>query len=176
MKRWVLWGIGGVLAALSGLAAVMSLHLVGGEAVGTISKSGQGEVAPVTQLQLDQRYDGKYVSFTYPGSYRLGNGITDERLELVGTGKSKQLVMTIGKGALENDPSYNLRLSDPKAYKQLALSVDGLTGTVFTSTASGFEKTAYIRGARWASVAISDVNSNDWSGDLDQVLATFHWK
>ena len=132
-----------------------------------------------------KQLNGKYVSFSYSGAYRLKKltpGDYDyEMYDLsANVGFDKHLSVDVSRlegGELNNDTSYTARLYHPDVYSHNDILVNGHPAVIFIKNDDS-ERTVFIsNGNKVAILAfVSKGGLEDISSEITAVLNSFHWK
>lgn len=111
--------------------------------------------ADANNAKLTKTYQGKYLTFSYPGDYQELTHITSkekpirENIFLSATDLEGQKIAVVVEeretGNFEESPSFQMRLLKPKEYKKELISEDGFTGFLFSKNTQVFEETAFVR-------------------------------
>jgi hypothetical protein len=133
-------------------------------------------------------YQGKYLTFSYPGDYQeLTHAISEEKpvkesIFLSATDLEGQKIAVVAEeretGNFEESPSFQMRLLKPKEYKKEPISENGLKGFLFSKNTQVFEETAFVsKGNFIISVSLSSPMSIEGlNKELLGVLQSLEWK
>jgi hypothetical protein len=165
-----------VIAVIAGFIAVMK-----SPANGSISQNTASGTRYSDPYAKPGRYDGKYISFTYPADYQKLNthkpeGGTIESAEYYSTlHLSRDLTITVQREALQDETGYLLRVKQSDIYKAVSSS-PGLWEFV-KSGDSDSEIVAFMpHGDMLASLSITAPTQQDLQGDMDIVKNSLKWK
>jgi hypothetical protein len=172
-----------VVVAFVALIIAVFLLITGGPATGQIKQSGQPTQDPNAKQAITKTYTGKYLSFMYPASYTTEPSPVDnahiylEMANFAAHGAAGELSVTVQPSVpLASLSGMHLRQSEPSVYQQAPITTDGNTGYIFSSTANGFEKTAFIaHGDIVVTIALSTPNNSDLTDDFNQILSSLQW-
>lgn len=153
---------------------------------GTIRAAVGGESTPQKKMSEKWLYQGKYITFSYEGSYEERSHQVFERppvLESVLLTASsldgRKIAVTVanrGTDDLESDPSYQMRMSDQATYEQSSFKTSSFQGEMFTQSEAPFEKTAFFttRGLI-VSVSLSSLFRVEGTAEeMEALLSDFH--
>jgi hypothetical protein len=171
--------VGMVLLALAGVVVITALRLGARPARGTIAPPPPADTTQVASdtVPAQQHYSGQYLSFGYPGSYHQvphqpSAGSLESIVFYSTDHSSGQLAVTVTRGRLDQNSGVILRRRQADVYNERAIP----QGLMFTKPDNGGEWTAFVtHGDLLASLALTDPNGRDRSGDLGQVLASLTW-
>lgn len=135
-------------------------------------------------------YQGKYLSFSYPGDYQELTHTTPEEKErpiretifLSATDLEGQKIAIVVEeretGNFEESPSFQMRLLKPKEYVKESISENGFKGFIFKKNTQVFEEAAFIRKGNFIiSVSLSSPMSTEGLNKaLVDVLRSLKWE
>jgi hypothetical protein len=163
------------------IAAVIALFIknMNGPAEGEISQV-QPTASKVKFTQTDSgKYDGKYISFTYPANYKIvpsqkSVGFLDI-VSLDNTDHSgKYISIGVLRETLANDSGISYRSGHPDLYKKMASKPDTI---VFIGTGQSAEQTGFIaQNGLVTSVSVTAIGVKDLSKDYDAIANSLQWK
>ncbi len=153
-RSWRMWyRLVFFLIVLVGLYFLLS-YALSLKGVGTIKQSRPTEVAPTALVRTPKEFDGHYVNFSFPAPYtqRLDtvdeNGPAVERILLDQEDKPKHSIAVVVQKRevtdVNEDPSYQARMNDPKTYVAEDFSEGDYHGTLFTKQSTVFEVSAFF--------------------------------
>lgn len=154
-------------------------------ALGVI-KSGElpKEQESFTQKNEKKLYKGKYITFSYPGSYSEKshelpeNGPVREKIVFFGDEmEGKQIVVTVDERlekSLDASPSFQMRIKNPKQYEKEMRGVGDEKKVLFTKNSQVFEVTAFfMKKNLLMSVSVtSSIHLDGLRDDLLEILQT----
>lgn len=133
-------------------------------------------------------YQGKYLSFSYPGDYQELTHTTPEEkpvretIFLSATDLEGQKIAIVVEeretGDFEESPSFQMRLLKPKEYVKESISENGFRGFIFKKNTQVFEETAFVRKENFIITVFltSPMNIEGLNKALFDVLWTLKWK
>ena len=144
-----------VLIVLSALGYALWFFLQK-PAMGTV-RVGTEETkeAAFDRSQEKKRYEGKYLSFSYSGTYEekthtlpvknpVKESIFLSNSDLEGR-KIAVMVEERPNGGLEESPSFQMRMMEEDIYQSESFSLNDFEGIIFSTDKSIFEQSAYFR-------------------------------
>jgi hypothetical protein len=176
-----------IIAILTLIAAILVggiiviIKILNSPAVGTIAPTVTQPTSTTAASNKTGGFSDKYISFTYPGNLEVlpikkGVGYMDV-VSLYSNDtdhSSEQVAISIMSEALANDPGVNYRRTHTELYKEQPSTANMVT---FTSTANGYEKTAYItHGNQLTSVSVTAPGNKDLSSDFAMIINSLKWK
>jgi hypothetical protein len=144
--------------------------------------------ADIVKNKEPKLYQGKYLTFSYPGDYQeLTHTISEEKpirenIFLSATDLEGQKIAVVVEeretGNFEESPSFQMRLLKPKEYKKESISENGWTGFVFKKNTQVFEETAFVsKGNFIISVSLSSAMTIEGLNKaLIDILRSLEWK
>jgi uncharacterized protein (UPF0333 family) len=168
-----------IILLIIAAAIFLLVKNMGGPAKGSVSTASP----TAANIQAGQtgpaKYDDKYLSFTYPGGYKI---VTSQKtgsfLDVVALTNSdhsnRYAAIGVVKESLDNDPGINYRVGHPDTYKQVSKTSDRV---VFKSTQSSAEQTGFIaHNGLVVSISLTATSEKDLSKDYDTISNSLQWK
>jgi hypothetical protein len=161
-------------------ALVAGIKNLNAPAVGSISQRPSSKAEVIDPYAQPTSYNGKYLSFTYPAHYRqVPAQKSASYLEVVNfyatNQTGKQISIGVIRESINDDSGVALRKKQPQTYTQEPRTKTG--ALVFSSTASGSEKTAFVSYQdKVATVSVSAPPGWDLTSDLETILSSLKWK
>lgn len=155
---------------------------------GTITVVPVLEQADSVAPRQRQRYEGKYVTFTYPDDFQRREEVEAVKyplLERVYLSRSdiegRKIAFTLQDNtgnAFEEYSSFRIRRNDPDVYVEEKVERHGLDTVFFTKMTSVFEVGAFFHRGNWvASLIISSPTTvKGLREELEALLDSFEWK
>jgi hypothetical protein len=170
------------IIAILVLVAVVVLIVknMNGPAEGTVAYKSQSE-PPIKPASLTpKKYDGKYVSFTYPEHYKVvasppTNGGYVEIISLDNTDHTgKYISVGVIKENIMNDSGIGYRKAHPELFKQTVSTADKI---VFLGIGATAEQTGFIgHNGLVATVSITANGKRDLNADFNTIADSLQWK
>lgn len=144
--------------------------------------------AGVDKIKEQKLYQGKYLSFSYPGDYEeITHETPDDRpvkesifLSALAFGGRKIAIVVEERkmGDFEESPSFQMRLLKPKEYVKESIFENGFKGFIFKKNTQVFEETAFVRKENFIiSVSLSSpMNIEGLDKTLLDVLQSLEWR
>jgi hypothetical protein len=160
---------------------IVIIKILNSPAVGTITPTVTQSSGAATVSTKPSNFSDKYISFTYPGNLEVlpikkGVGYLDV-VNLYSNDtdhSSEHVAISIMSETLANDSGVNYRRTHTELYKEQPSTANMVT---FTSTANGYEKTAYIiHGDQLTSVSVTAPGNKDLSSDFVMIINSLKWK
>jgi hypothetical protein len=176
-KKYIKYAAAGFVILIIAVLIFLTLVVMRSPAEGTVNNPVP-EVVSAKKLKPQKTYTGKYIKFSYPGTYnQLSSENGQSYLETVklepNNYSNSLVVISVIKGTLENDPSYALRLYHPDVYKP---GSDAQDYPVFTSHTNGTEMITFIpHNGMIATVAMTSSGIKDFSIDMRQIADSLMW-
>jgi hypothetical protein len=162
------------------VAAVLFVKNMNGPAEGTVAYKSQSEPPIKPTSSTPKKYDGKYISFTYPEHYKVAaspptNGGYLEIISLSNTDHSgKYVSIGVLRESLTNDSGVNYRKGHPELFKQ---TVSAPYKIVFTGIGATAEQTGFIgHNGLVTTVSITANGKRDLSQDFNIIANSLIWK
>lgn len=162
--------------------------LFGQPSQGTITVMPAPERADLSDPQHRRRYEGKYITFTYPHDFERRKEVEAvefpllERIYLSRSDiEGRKIAFTVQdntSNSFEEYSSFRIRRNDPSVYTEERIERNGLNGVLFTKTTSVFEVGVFFhRGNQVASIVVSSPTSqNGLREEVETALDSFAWK
>ncbi len=172
--------IGVATIIMAGIFIVIKLSSEPAE--GVIRHLKPGENHRTEEKESQAAFDGEYVKFNYPNSYRkiaVQKHTNLEVINLLGSGtRSGEITVTVSKGSLDENSAVKLRRLQKQVYNEQVLDLPHMSGIVFIKQPPPvFEKTAvFERNSKVATIAISSNVGKDLSDVFATVAKDFQWK
>jgi hypothetical protein len=167
-----------IIAILGGVLALFIKNM-NGPAQGSVAYTSASQTAVKPAASLPKKYEGKYISFTYPENYKVVPSMLSggylEIASLDNTDHSgKYISIGVLKESLSNDTGINYRKLHPELYKQIAASSEKV---VFDGLSGKSERTGFIAHSGLVSTVSITANGNrDLTQDFDTIINSLHWK
>lgn len=161
------------------LAVNILSRWLGSPAYGVI-KDPSGKTHNISSEPIkDKRYDGQYISISYPGDYqKVDSKLSGSYLEVArfaGPGGSASLI-SIGvlRESVSNDSSLTYRRQHLGIYHEEPAKNNEIA---FVSAATGFERTVFVsHNDLVASISLTDANGNNLTELSKKIVQSLHWK
>ncbi len=174
-----------LLVGIFSVGAYYIWYMVQKPSIGTI-KPGTLPAEPESFAQNSEKklYKGKYITFSYPGSYSEKShdvpkdGPVKEKIIFSGDeSQGKRMAIMVEERPEKNldaSPSFQMRVKDPKRYEKEIRETGNDTKVIFTKNSQGFEMTAFfMKRNLLVSVSVtSSIHLDGLRNDLLEILET----
>ena len=155
---------------------------------GTITVVPAPERSDLSDPQHRKRYEGKYITFTYPYDFNRRKEVETVKfplLERVYLSRSdiegRKIAFTVQdntSNSFEEYSSFRIRRNDPSVYTEEKIERNGLNTVFFTKNSSVFETSAFFhRGNQVVAIVVSSpTTQNGLREELEALLDSFEWK
>lgn len=155
---------------------------------GTITVAPAPERSDLSDPQHRKRYEGKYITFTYPYDFNRRKEVETVKfplLERVYLSRSdiegRKIAFTVQdntSNSFEEYSSFRIRRNDPSVYTEEKIERNGLNTVFFTKNSSVFETSAFFhRGSQVVAIVVSSpTTQNGLREELEALLDSFEWK
>jgi hypothetical protein len=160
-------------------AVALFIKNMNGPAQGSIiaASANPAAIKPTTAQQ--QKYDGKFISFTMPEHYKIvPSQQSSGYLEIVSLDNTdhsgKYVSIGVLKEALANDSGISYRKSHPELYKLISSSADKI---VFQGTSAAAEYTGFIAHGNYVStISVTANGRRELTKDFNTIVNSLDWK
>jgi hypothetical protein len=167
-----------ILLVITGAIAIFIKNM-NGPAEGEISQVQPTSVNIKPGLGSSGKYDGRYISFTYPANYQTTpaqkSGGFLEVVALNNTNHSgKYISVGVVKESLQNDSGVNYRIGHPELYKKIVSTPDSVA---FKGTSQSAEQTGFIaHNGLVTSISLTAIGTKDLNTDYETIARSLKWK
>jgi uncharacterized protein (UPF0333 family) len=169
----------GAILILIIIAIAFFIKSMNGPAEGTITYASSKQSIQKPTQTAAHKYDGKYISFTYPAHYKVvPSQQSSGNLEIVSLDNTdhtgKYISIGVLKEVLTNDSGVNYRKLHPDLYKQLTSAPDKI---VFIGTAQAAEQTGFLAHNGYVvTISVTANGNRDLTEDFNTIANNLNWK
>ena len=187
-KKWprsVIFAVGFIITAV---VVAFLWWLFQRPSQGTITVVPAAEKTDLADPAHRQRYQGKYLTFTYPYDFQRREEVETVKyplLERVYLSRSdiegRKIALTFqdnSGNAFEEYSSFRIRQNDPDTYVEEKVTRNGLDTVFFTKMTSVYEVGAFFhRGNQVVAIVVSSpTTQNGLREELEALIDSFQWK
>lgn len=155
---------------------------------GTITVASSVASRESIDLKQRTRYEGKYLTFTYPSDFERREEVEAVKFPLLeriylsrGDIEGRKIALTFqdnSGNSFEEYSSFRIRRNDPAVYTEDRSERNGLDAVFFTKASSVFEVGAFFhRGSQVVAIVVSSpTTQKGLREELEDVLDSFEWK
>jgi hypothetical protein len=159
---------------------VLIIKNMNGPAEGTVAYKSQSEPPIKPTSFTPKKYDGKYISFTYPEHYKVvtsppTNGGYLEIISLDNTDHTgKYISVGVIRENIMNDSGVGYRKGHPELFKQTLGNLDKI---VFVGTGTTAEQTGFLaHNGLVTTISITANGQRDLNADFNTIVNSLSWK
>lgn len=187
-KRKKRFAYGAAFFLLIVLVIALLWWLFGQPSQGTITVMSAPERVDPSDSQHRRRYEGKYITFTYPYDFERRKEVEAVKfplLERIYLSRSdiegRKIAFTVQdntSNSFEEYSSFRIRRNDPSVYVEEGVERKGLNTVFFTKKSSVFETSAFFyRGNQVVAIVVSSpTTQNGLREELESLLDSFEWQ